>query len=114
MQTLESLLQRSPDEGSCAEDLLPWATLAGAGVTVATFAGFDDENRFLVACGGDAEAVPAASTIGLREADRGAQVAIALEGGDARRPVILGKLHRVAEPMRSIPFATVDGDRLVL
>ncbi len=86
-------------------DLTHWTRLAGAGVSVATFAGFDEDDRFLVRSAPTEPAVPAASTIALHASDAGAAVVVALEGGDARRPVILGRLQQ---------RRTDDGERLVL
>jgi len=90
------------------EDTFP----AGAGVSVATFAGLDDDGRFLVSI--DSTAVPAAalSTIALTAADAGARVAIAHERGDAGRPIIIGRIHQRAEtPLSGL---TVEDERVVI
>lgn len=93
-------------------DLSRWTRLAGVGVAIATFAGFDEEERFLVRSAPSEPTVPSASTIALHADDAGTLVVVALEGGDARRPVILGRLQRSGEPQALAVRA--DGDRLVL
>lgn len=93
-------------------NLAPWARLAGTGVSAATFAGFDAEDRFLVRVSPGEPAVPAASTIALQGNDVGGTVVIAFEAGDACRPVILGRLQRSADAQSLSVRA--DGERLVL
>lgn len=84
------------------------AGLTGAGVMLATFAGFDADGRFLVALEGRGEPVPALSTVGLGAEDLGQRIAIAFEGGDPSRPIILGRARATPAPAR------LDGERLVL
>lgn len=64
-----------------------------AGVSIVRFAGFDREGRFQVEGGAAGEPVVALSTIGLEAADVGTRVVVAYEGGDARSPVIIGRVH---------------------
>lgn len=86
-------------DAACADvpDLAPelrrWVSLAGAGVAVAHFAGFDADERFLVVLGEDEPARPALSTVALRGSDAGAPVVVAPEAGDWQRPVIIGRLQ---------------------
>lgn len=95
-------------------EALPVCRMLGeAGVEIAVFAGFDADDRFLVRTAPLEVPVPAASTVALGAADTGIQVVIALQGGDARLPVILGKLLRHATD--APPLAVrIDGERLVL
>lgn len=97
-----------------APELLQWMRLVGAGVAQARFSGFDASNRFLVTTADASTPQPAASTIGLGTADIGAQVVIAWEGGDADRPVIIGRLRQRIEETGASAAVRVDGDRLVL
>jgi len=87
--------------------------LGDAGVAVAVFVGVDAEDRFLIRTVPHEEAVPAASTVALSAADAGIQVVIALQGGDARLPIILGKLLRRAAEAPPLALR-IDGERLVL
>jgi hypothetical protein len=88
---------------------LPFPTPAG--VSVASFAGFDPDGRFLVEVGGG-EPVVALSTIGLTEADVRTQVVVAYENGHAGRLIIIGRLQeRATSPASGIK---VDGERLVI
>lgn len=81
------------------------------GVAIATFAGFCSEGRFLVALPDAAEPTAALSTVGLGAEDVGAQIAVAFENGEARRPVIIGRLRGPAET--PAPVLKVDGERVV-
>lgn len=92
-----------------------WMRLAGAGVTIAHFAGFDDEERFLVATVVGEPPRPAASIISLREQHIDCEVILAFDSGDARRPVILGILQRRRELQMPLAASVrVDGDKLLL
>jgi Domain of unknown function (DUF6484) len=93
-------------------DLLRWMKLTGGGVSVAKFAGFDEQERFLVQLGGSEAPAPAASAISLSGDDTGSEVVIAMQDGDAQRPIILGRLHERRQP--SAPVVKTDGERLVL
>lgn len=90
-----------------------WSKLSGQGVAVARFAGFDAEGRFLVTLGEGMAPVKALSTVGLAPGDAGAAVVVAFEKGEARHPVIVG---RVQPPHTETPAldARVDGERVVL
>lgn len=96
-----------------APELLQWMRLVGAGVAQARFSGFDAGHRFLVTTA-DSHTQAAASTIGLGTADIGAQVVVAWEGGDANRPIIIGRLRQRSEETTAATAVRVDGDRLVL
>ena len=84
---------------------------APAGVSVATFAGFDPDGRFRVRLGAGADTVLALSTVGLTAEDVGTQVAVAYEG-DTGRVIIIGRVQERALPAPSA--ATVDGERVVI
>lgn len=94
-------------------EALHWRFLAGGGVTTARFVGLDGDERFLIESVPGEAPVAAASTVALHDADAGVAVVVALEGGDARRPVIIGRLHRRACRVPSLQ-PRVDGERLVL
>ena len=98
---------------SVLHSVAAWSKLSGAGVAVAAFAGFDAEGRFLVTLGEGMAPVQALSTVGLAPGDAGAAVVVAFEQGEARHPVIVG---RVQPPRTDAPplDATVDGERVVL
>jgi hypothetical protein len=101
------------DPHSAAVQIPDWLRVAGAGVSIARFAGFDAEDRFLVATVVGEVPQPAASSVALREHDIGTAVVVALEGGDARRPIILGRLHQRRDAAPPL-VARMNGDRLVL
>jgi hypothetical protein len=92
-------------------DALQWLRFGNGPVKVARFAGFDDEDRFLVELGAPEPPTPAISVIALTLTDIGAPLVIALQDGDAARPIILGRVQE-----RQLKPATVvrtDGERLV-
>jgi uncharacterized protein DUF6484 len=78
-------------------------------VSLARFAGFDGERRFLIHIDGVTEPVVAISTVGLRDADVGVAVVIAFETRNSCRPVIMGRAHE-REPNTSPP----SGERIVI
>lgn len=93
---------------------LDWLKFVGTGVVVGYFAGFDEQDRFLVSVSASSKILAAASTICLRASDVGAQVVLALQEGDVNRPVILGRLQSSSrDPMTPLSVRT-DGERLVL
>ncbi|GAA4354404.1 hypothetical protein GCM10023165_45600 [Variovorax defluvii] len=94
-------------------DVAEWSKVAGEGVSLATFAGFDEQGRFLVVLSGSLPAVPALSTLGLSRAEAGVAVVVAFQKGRVRSPVILGRLQAGEAPS---PTAAVeiDGERVVL
>jgi hypothetical protein len=98
---------------SVLHSVAAWSKLSGQGVAVARFAGFDAEGRFLVTLGEGMAPVQALSTVGLAPGDAGAAVVVAFEKGEARHPVIVG---RVQPPHTETPAldARVDGERVVL
>ena len=102
--------------GAQSPELLQWLRLVGAGVAVARFAGFDAQDRFLVAMPTLSQPQPAASTIGLAAGDVGEEVVVAFESGDARRVIIVGRLHRQRLPRVDAitPPVRMEGERLVL
>lgn len=103
---------------SVLQSVAAWSKLSGQGVAVAVFAGFDTEGRFLVTLGEGMAPVQALSTVGLAPGDAGAAIVVAFEQGEARHPVIVG---RVQPPHTDAPlareagaYANVDGERVVL
>ncbi len=90
-----------------------WAELAGAGVSLATFAGFDGENKFLVKVDEAAEPRPALSTVRLAAEDLGAGIVVAFEKGDTRHPIIVGLLQE-RQASGAGQNLKIDGERLVL
>ncbi len=88
------------------------AKLAGEGVVIATFAGFSSEGRFLVTLTNEPQFVTALSTVGLRSEDAGAKIVVAFENGNARCPIIIGRLQEQAAP--AMQNLKVDGERIVL
>ena len=103
---------------SVLHSVAAWSKLSGQGVAVAAFAGFDAEGRFLVTLGEGMAPVQALSTVGLGPGDAGAAVVVAFERGEARHPVIVGRVQppcTVAPPTPEARVETnVDGERVVL
>ena len=93
--------------------LAEWAELAGAGVSLATFAGFDAQEKFLVTLGDTSEPRPALSTVRLTEEDIGVRIVVAFEKGDTRHPIIVGLLQEQATPTAR-QYLKIDGERLIL
>jgi hypothetical protein len=91
----------------------PWRRLAGEGVSVVRFAGFNDEGQFLVQLNDEETPVAALSTIRLVEEDLGTRVVIAFEKGDARYPIVLGRLQGPAAPKIESRLK-VDGERVLI
>ena len=91
----------------------PWRRLAGDGVAVVSFAGFNGEGQFLVQQNDEETPVAALSTIRLVEEDLGARVVIAFEQGDGRYPIILGRLQEPAAPKIEDKLK-VDGERVLI
>jgi hypothetical protein len=89
---------------------LPFPTPAG--VSVATFAGFDAEGHFQVKLSGADDPMMALSTIGLTATDIGGQVVVAYEGEPGGRLIIIGCLRERAVP--PVPGMKVDGERVVI
>lgn len=92
------------------------------GVRIATFAGLDEDGRFLVRMDADEQPRVALSAVALGRDDSGASVAVAFEGADPRRPVVVGRIRERPEPAPEIQTdaepdsirAGLDGERLVL
>ena len=104
---------------SVLHSVAAWSKLSGQGVAVAAFAGFDAEGRFLVTLGEGMAPVQALSTVGLAPGDAGAAIVVAFERGEARHPVIVGRLqppHTETPPAADAArvHANVDGERVVL
>ena len=107
----------SETELNSAETLLTkltdWTKLGGEGVTVATFAGFNDNDQFLVALTDELEPIAALSTLRLTESDIGNQVVVAFERNKVRSPIIIGLLQERKQSTKPTIFK-LDGERLVL
>lgn len=82
------------------------------GIVVGTLSGFDDNGQPCVAFPSrDAEALPARSTVTLTPGDRWREVAIMFEGGDPRKPIVIGLIHHpVPAPIEVVR----DQEKLVL
>lgn len=110
MRPSSAVRAESPAEVEPNVELLRWLNLAGAGVALATFRGYDDADHFLVCVDGEEQSRPAASTLALREGDLGCRVVLAYQGGDVRRPVVMGRLH--VREQAAISVHRIDADRV--
>lgn len=82
------------------------------GVVIGQFLGFGDEGPLVVFPGNPAEeAQPARSLAALTSDMVGSEVALLFEGGDPRKPLIVG---RIVEPARKTPAPEIfrDGERV--
>ena len=91
-----------------------------SGVVIGLLVGYKDEQTPLVAFPGnpDENAVPARSTVTLGDEQIGKEVALLFEGGDPRRPILIGPIQH---PVKSrddaatdASSAEIDGERIVL
>jgi len=98
----------------------PAASTAFSGVVIGVLVGYNDEQVPLVAYPGnpDETAVPARSTVALGDDQVGQEVALLFEGGDPRRPILIGPIRhpvRADDDADSAPSnAEIDGERIVL
>lgn len=102
-------LKHSP---TALAQILEFTKMTHEGVTIATFAGFSNDGRFLVALTDKPHPLPALSTVGLGGEDVGAKIVVAFENGEVRRPIIIGRLQEQAAP--AVPIFKLDGERVVL
>ncbi len=100
--------------------LLPEPTPARIdGVVVGKLVGFGPAGEAMVAfMGAPGEGLPARATTVLDDESVGREVALLFEGGDPRRPIVMGLIHApvarsAARPAEGL-CAEVDGERLVL
>jgi len=92
------------------------------GASIARFHGFDLEERPVVigVPGLPHELVPARTTIRLTRSQLGSSVVLLFEGGDVRRPIVVGVLQEVAGPdatpesPRPLVSVQADDDRFVV
>lgn len=89
--------------------------------TTAVFCGFDQDDRPLVRDlpGLNREIVTAQTTVALVREQIGCRVVVLFEGGDVRKPIVMGVLQqpsRRAEPAEPVQLVSVQADdqRLVL
>lgn len=108
---LVSPADRAQDGDPGPVGIPPWMKWGSGPVTLARFEGFDDQDRFLVGLSPSEPPTAAASVVALSADDAGVQVVIALQDGDARRPIILGRLQERC-PSQG-PAVTTDAERLV-
>jgi hypothetical protein len=102
-----------PDTGAAAP-----VTSVINGVVIGLFIGFDAEGAPLVAYPGNPTetGLPARATTLPTAADLGREVALLFEGGDPRRPLLIGLVQRPERRAESTPTESVDLDdeRIVL
>lgn len=90
------------------------------GVVIGVLVGYDDAHVPLVAFPGnpDESALPARSTVTMGDEQIGKEVALLFEGGDPRRPILIGPIQypaKKAEQYGDEPStAEIDGERIVL
>ena len=84
------------------------------GVVVGALMGFSEQGEPLVVFAGNPveQAVPARSTAPLSQGDVGAPVALLFEGGDPRRPLIVGKIVDPGAEVATNAHARLDGERV--
>ena len=99
----------------------PAAVPAIAGAATARFAGFDLEDRPLVAKRAEApgEVLVARTTVPLRRADIGSTVVLLFERGDCHQPIIVGVIQPSRDAAAAAPAAPLvsvqaDDDRMVI
>ena len=104
-----------------SRSMLPVAPAAAAAAATATFHGFDvDDQPLLVGVPGlEQEVVRARASVGLRQSDIGSTVVLLFDGGEARRPIVVGVLQRQPRADQSAPVpppVTVhsENERLVI
>ena len=91
-----------------------------SGVVIGVLVGYNDDRVPLVAYPGnpDETATPARSTVLLGDDQVGQEVALLFEGGDPRRPILIGPIRhpvRADDDADSAPSnAEIDGERIVL
>ncbi|MGE5152642.1 MAG: DUF6484 domain-containing protein [Bdellovibrio bacteriovorus] len=90
-----------------------WSKLANEGLAVASFAGFNNEGRFLILLDHEQTPVTALSTVRLIEEDVGARVVAAFERGEAHCPIILGRLQQPTQ-RHAERNLKIDGERLLI
>lgn len=90
-----------------------WTKLGGEGVSVAIFAGFNENDQFLISLSDELGPLPALSTLRLTESDVGDRVVVAFERNKARSPVIIGLLQERKPPSKQAVLK-LDGERLTL
>jgi len=96
------------------------ATTRFHGVVIGVLVGYDDAQEPLVAFPGnpDENALPARSTVTMGDEQIGKEVALLFEGGDPRRPILIGPIqHPVKHTDQQtveLPIAEIDGERIVL
>src|SRR5437899_2311403 len=81
-----------------------------AGVVIGTVMGFNDCRVVQVALGPGSEPLPARSVVPLDQRHVGQEVVLLFEGGDSRKPIIMG----LVQPPAPAVEVTRDGQRLVL
>lgn len=104
LQSAESILSKVSE----------YAKLAGEGVSIATFNGFNKDGQFLITLNEKLGPIQALSTIGLSESEAGAKIVVAYEKNNVRSPIIIGRLQEKAQSEISPINFKIDGERVVL
>ena len=90
------------------------------GVVIGLLVGYKDDQTPLVAFPGnpDENAIPARSTVMLDDEQIGKEVALLFEGGDPRRPILIGPIQHPVKTREDAAVdastAEIDGERIVL
>ena len=98
----------------------PATSMQFTGVVIGLLVGYNDERVPLVAFPGNPNenALPARSTVALGDEQIGKEVALLFEGGDPRRPILIGPIQHPAKQSKEttdeLSTAEIDGERIVL
>lgn len=103
----------NPDVTLFLEEVSRLSKHSVGGVSIVKFQGFDVDGHFLIEPSIGGESIKAISTIGMTEADVGANVVVAFEKADLNRPIIIGRVQEKATP-KALPIFEIDNERVVI